>query len=121
MPSKEIFVVEDNEDIREVIDYILRDQHYHVKLFPTVKKFKSNMSHKLPDLIILDVMLPDGNGIDLCDELKKDDRTAHIPVLLMSAHYNRKELIGKVCAEDFISKPFDIDFFSSKIKEYIST
>ena len=70
---------------------------------------------KLPDAFILDVMLPDGNGIDVCRKLKEDQRTLHIPVVMMSANYTSGQMAEFCNADEFISKPFDIADFSKRI------
>jgi CheY-like chemotaxis protein len=118
--KKNVYVVEDNDDIREMIEFLLNDENYEVHGYATAEAFRNklNMAEQQPDLIVLDVMLPDGNGLEICDQLKADHVTANIPVLLMSAHANFKSLRPGQ-AEDFISKPFDIYDFISRIDRYI--
>jgi len=107
--NKIIHIVEDDEDIRYIISYILTDMGYEVKLSETVADFHAQMKVSEPDLILLDVMLPDGNGLELCLELKQETETSHIPVIIMSAHATEYEVLRRSCAEDFIAKPFDLD------------
>lgn len=114
---KEIFIVEDDDGIRELLEFLLVSKNYKVKTFPTVKSFENEIPGKTPDLFLLDIMLPDGNGMDLCKELKKSDITGNIPVVLMSAHANISLLEG---ADDFIAKPFDIDNFIEKIERQMN-
>jgi DNA-binding response OmpR family regulator len=54
--------------------------------YPTITSFKNEMAFAHPDMIVLDVMLTDGNGLDVCEEMKADKRTNDIPILMMSAH-----------------------------------
>ena len=117
--SKVIHIVEDDEDIRFIIAYILRESGYAVEIFGTVTEFKSRPADHLPDLILLDVMLPDGNGIELCLELKTNNSTAHIPIIIMSAHATESSVIAGSCAEEFISKPFDLDDLTGLIQKYL--
>ena len=113
---KEIFVVEDDDGIRELLEFLLVDRNFEVKTFPSVRSFESNLPGKTPDLFLLDIMLPDGNGLDLCKKLKQTQITRNIPVVLMSAHAHLSHLEG---ANDFISKPFDVDNLIEKINRQL--
>jgi len=114
---KKVLVVEDNDDIRDIIEILLKEENYHVCSCADVASFHKNIFESHPDLVILDVMLPDGNGIDLCCEVKADFRTEHIPVLMMSAHSNLSNIREHCQADDFIHKPFDIYRFLHKVKQ----
>jgi len=118
--DKRIQIVEDDEDIRFIIEYILEDSGYIVESFPNATLFKNRNNKKEADLLILDVMLPDGNGIELCREHKENPELAHIPVLVMSAHARAKSILEEACADDFISKPFDLDNFLRKAKKLLN-
>jgi len=119
MKNKTVFIVEDDTGIRDLIRIILTNDHYGIQLFANAKTFSQHISAALPDLIILDMMLPDGNGLDICKKLKSGRSTAHIPVLLMSAGGNQDEIILQAGATDFISKPFDIAIFREKVEAYL--
>ena len=112
--QKEIFILEDNQDLRELYEYILESENYRITTFATVTAFMEKATH-VPDLYLLDVMLPDGNGLDLCIELKGRSATAKVPVILISAHKQLHEVKAACPSADFIAKPFDIDFLISKI------
>lgn len=113
-----IYLVEDDEGIRDVLEIILQDEHYKVKSFADVKKFKSRDILIIPDLFIFDVSLPDGSGIDLCNEIKKHSAN-EVPVLMMSAHANYTALKSDCSPDAFISKPFEIDNFINKIRSIL--
>lgn len=115
---KRICVLEDNDDIREIISLILEDAHYEVFAFATVDSFFKRSYNILPDVFLLDVMLPDGNGIDVCNALKVDGQTKNIPILMMSANYSATDVKTNCKAEDFIPKPFDIDDFVNRVAIY---
>jgi len=117
--KKCIYILEDNDDIRELIAFLLTEENYEVHGYPTVKSFRTDMLSAHPDMIILDVMLTDGNGIDVCDELKANYKTHDIPVLMMSAHSHARDIKQKCDAEDFISKPFDISDFVKRVDHYL--
>ena len=117
--KKQIFILDDNDDIRNVITQLLTEEKYEVTDFATVEAFRKAILYAQPDLIILDVMLTDGNGIDVCDELKENRSTQHIPVLMMSANNNYSNSKQKCETEDFISKPFDIDVFLEKVNDHL--
>lgn len=119
--KKCVYILEDNDDIRELLSYILIEADYNVQGYPTVSSFKKEMRSAHPDMIVLDVMLGDGNGIHVCDELKSNTRTQDIPILMMSAHAYGHEIKQKCNAEDFISKPFDIHDFVHKITYLINS
>lgn len=119
--AKHIHIVEDDEDIRYIIGYILADMGCEVKLSETIADFREQVKDgPQPDLILLDVMLPDGNGLDLCHELKKAPATRRIPIIIMSAHATQDYVLQLACAEDFISKPFDLDDFTKIIKKHLA-
>lgn len=116
---KQIYVVEDDKDIRELLELLLRSQDYQVQSFPTAKDFKDKIFSEKPDLVLLDIMLPDGNGVEICKELTQKQTTKEIPVVLMSAHAN-PNISKEVGAKDFIAKPFNIDDFNERIKNQLS-
>ena len=114
--GKLIFILEDNDDLRALYFSILEDEDYQIISFATISDFREQV-HIVPDLYLLDIMLPDGNGMDLCQELKKNLLTANVPVILISAHRNFED-VKKRCPEaDFIAKPFDIEVFTKRIAE----
>lgn len=115
--EKHILVVEDDSDILELVEYLLSAHGLKVHGVGTAKKFWERLSTHTPDVIILDIMLPDGNGIELCMQLKASDTTKHIPVVLMSANFGPHELETRPCAQEFISKPFDVNEFIGKIQK----
>ena len=113
--KKCIYLLEDNDDIREMLIYLLAEENYEVSAYPTVKTFNEVMKKGKPDVIVLDIMLTDGNGIDVYNRLKSNAITNHIPILMMSA--NAQFYADKIenNAINFISKPFDIDDFIKRI------
>lgn len=112
---KKIVVLEDNKDISELIKFLLTKEDHDVEVYENVQSFKKGIQGKSVDLMILDVMLPDGNGFSVCKELKSSPTTKHIPVMLMSANLNSHSFGSEWNAQDFINKPFDIDNFVARV------
>lgn len=118
--SKLIQIIEDDEAIRDVIEYILQQSEFDVTVASNAKEFKINLFNTLPDLILMDVKLPDGNGIQLCRKLKQSLDTRHIPVIIMSANATAEESSKEAYADDFISKPFDLDELLRRIERQLA-
>lgn len=116
---KRIHVLEDDEDIRYIIEYLLKDEGYELQLSSNFSELKSKLKDSLPDLFILDVMLPDGDGADICKDLKGDLFTKHIPIIVMSANDQNKAKSLEAGANDYISKPFDIDYIVKRINNLL--
>ncbi|QIL42176.1 response regulator [Pedobacter sp. HDW13] len=117
--KKCIYVVEDNPNIREIIEFLLIEELYEVKTCPNTSDFWLQMNNHLPDMVILDVMLPDGNGLDICNTLKENIKTHNIPVMMMSANNHLNTVKAKCAAEDFINKPFDLNDFAGRIEKHL--
>lgn len=116
---KRIHVLEDDEDIRYIIEYLLKDEGYELQLSSSFSELKSKLKDSVPDLFILDVMLPDGDGADICKDLKSDLFTKHIPIIVMSANDQNKVKSLEAGANDYISKPFDIDYIVKRINKLL--
>lgn len=113
-----IYVVEDNPDIGSILEYFLTDEGFQVYLLPTATDFKRAIAQRLPDLFLMDVILPDGNGIELCHQLKAEGRSKHLPIIMMSANTDIAK--SPQCdAEDFVPKPFDLSNLLDRIKQHL--
>lgn len=116
-----ILVVEDNDDMRRFIADNLA-QKYNVIEAENGKIGLEKALEHTPDLIVSDVMMPEMNGITLCSRLKKDIKTSHIPVILLTALSSVAHQIEGIetGADDYISKPFNFKLFELKINNLIS-
>jgi two-component system phosphate regulon response regulator PhoB len=114
-----IQIVEDDADIRFIVEYVLEDASFKVESFESAKAFLNRSNKENVDLVILDVMLPDGSGIDLSKTMKEGNDTRSIPIIIMSAHAPSDIAISEGSADGFIQKPFDIDHFVKQVNQFI--
>ena len=114
---KNILVVEDNHAILDVITLILQSEAYKVTGLNKSADMKASIDSFNPDLIILDIMLPDADGRELLKELRSDEKTKDIPVLMISARYTAENIEhGEFKPNGFLAKPFDIDELLDRIE-----
>lgn len=115
-----LMIVDDNEDFRIFMRYSLELQ-YRVKLAVNGQEAWEMMQEELPDLVISDVMMPQMDGNELCRLIKQDKRTAHIPVILLTARQNTEaKLEGlQTGADDYVTKPFNMTILVLRIRKLI--
>lgn len=116
-----VLIVEDNKQLRQYIKSILVDK-YKIIVAVNGKKGLKKALNKIPDLIISDIMMPEMDGIELCNTLKSNTLTSHIPVILLTAKTGEQsELEGlDVGADDFISKPFNSKILVKRAENLIN-
>jgi two-component system, OmpR family, phosphate regulon response regulator PhoB len=105
-----ILVVEDEADIREVLEYNLKRDGHDVVVTATAKEGLRQAREKRPDLVLLDLMLPDGSGTELCKALRQDSATRGVRVVMLTAKGEEIDrVIGfELGADDYIVKPFSV-------------
>jgi DNA-binding response OmpR family regulator len=113
-----ILIVDDDESILESLEFLLKDAGYQVSLCSDGTNIKANFPQGTPDLIVLDYWLPDTTGGDLTRQLKNNRQTSHIPVIIISAGYNVKDLVVESGADAFLPKPYDIDQLLSIVAKH---
>jgi len=114
---KNILVIEDNHAILDVITLILQSEAYKVNGLNKSADMMMHVEEFKPDLIILDIMLPDGDGRVLLQQLRSKPATQDIPVLMISARYTAENIQhGEFKPNGFLAKPFDIDELLDKIE-----
>ena len=108
MPKESILVVEDEEDILELVKYNLAKEGYRVSGAATGEVGLKTARSSLPDLIVLDLMLPGIDGLEVCKILKNDSKTQHIPVIMLTAKSEDSDIITglEIGADDYLAKPF---------------
>lgn len=113
-----VYVLEDNTNIAEIIEFLLIEELYEVRLCKNIRLFWQQMRKHIPDFIVLDIILPDGTGTDVCKELKSNVKTHHIPVMMMSGNNYLSKVKDKCQAESYINKPFDLNDFMGRVDYY---
>ena len=117
--KEKILVLDDDPDIGMMIKMMLEYKGYSVTVSERAEQAQDILKNEEFDLVIMDMLLSGVNGTDLCGEFKKDNSIAHIPVMMISAHPNAKDICLQAGADEFISKPFDMQDILSKIDHLI--
>ena len=108
--------MEDNHAILDVITLILESEAFNVSSLNNGNDLLSHVQEFCPDVVIMDIMLPDRDGRQLLKDLRETDETKNIPVLMISARYNASNYaLDGITADDFMAKPFNIDELMDKI------
>lgn len=113
-----IYVVEDDENIREIEEYVLMNAGYDVKGYTCAKDFYTGVAEGLPDLVLLDIMLPDEDGLTILRNLRMKKDTAQIPVIMATAKTTELDKVRglDLGADDYVTKPFGVMELISRIK-----
>jgi PleD family two-component response regulator len=121
MGKGRILVVEDDFDISNMLRIYFSGQGYDVQVAPRGGDALTLTRKQLPQLIVLDIMLPDMNGYDVCRELRSTTRTSHIPIIFLTQKDERSDKIAglELGADDYITKPFDIEELKLRVKNQI--
>lgn len=118
--ARKILVIEDDPALSEVLNDILTDSGYEVFVFNEVLDIHPLLDKYHPDLVLLDYVLPVVNGGELCSQIKRNQVTCGLPVIMLSAYHKVLLSIGNYGCDAFIAKPFDFNILLGKIEEYIS-
>ena len=113
-----IYVVEDDENIREIETIALKNSNYEVEAFDNAKDFYKKLEEKIPDLVLLDIMLPDKDGYEIIRDLRKKEETRRLPVIMVTAKSTEMDMVKGLDdgADDYITKPFNILEVKARIK-----
>jgi len=113
-----VYIVEDDENIREIEEFALTNAGYDVESFANGADFFDILEHNLPDLVLLDIMLPDENGFEIVRQLRSSEITAAIPVIMVTAKTGEIDLVRglETGADDYIKKPFSVMELTSRVK-----
>ncbi len=118
MSRENILVVDDEEDILELVSYNLAREGFRVACASTGEDGLEKARMKLPDLVILDLMLPGVDGLDVCKQLKGDPKTSHIPIVMLTAKGEEADMVTglELGADDYIAKPFSPRVLTARVK-----
>ncbi|MBN1596014.1 response regulator [candidate division FCPU426 bacterium] len=122
MAKYKIMVVDDEPDIVKLVKISLEMANYDViEAFSGIEALEKT-KNVIPDLFLLDIMMPDMNGYEVCERLKADDRTKNIPVVMLTAKGQKGDAEQglKVGADDYIIKPFDPYELGEQISEILT-
>lgn len=118
MKSEKVVVIEDEADIREVVEYNLEREGYSVAVSGDGEHGIDLVRREAPDLVLLDLMLPGLDGIEVCRRLKSDDVTASIPIIMVTAKGEESDVVLglQIGADDYVIKPFSPKELTARVK-----
>jgi two-component system alkaline phosphatase synthesis response regulator PhoP len=115
---KEIFIVEDDDNIREIVAYALSSAGFHTEGFAESDGFFAALAKSRPALVILDIMLPGDDGMAILKKLKRSEKTKDLPVIMLTAKGSEFDRVSGLDsgADDYITKPFSVLEVISRVK-----
>lgn len=121
MAREKILVVDDEEDILELIRYNLAKDGFRVECVSSGEDGLRTARNEKPDLIVLDLMLPGVDGLEVCRQLKQDRKTAGIPIIMVTAKGEEADIVAglELGADDYISKPFSPKVVSARVRSVL--
>jgi two-component system phosphate regulon response regulator PhoB len=113
-----IVIIEDEKDIVELVEYNFRKEGFEVASFTHAREGLEHLRRDPPDLLLLDIMLPDGNGVEICRRIRADERLQNLPIIFLTA---RGEEVDRVLglemgADDYVVKPFSPRELVARVK-----
>lgn len=113
-----IYIVEDDKNIREIEMFALKNSGYAVEEFENAKSFFSRPAEKVPDLVLLDIMLPDMDGLEIVKKLRSRPDTVRVPIILVTAKTTELDKVKglDIGADDYLTKPFGVMELISRVK-----
>lgn len=113
-----IYIVEDDINIREIQRYALKNSGFQVQEFECARELCQAVKKKVPSLILLDIMLPGENGLDILTELRRSRETAKVPVIMVTAKSSELDKVKglDLGADDYMTKPFGVMELISRVK-----
>lgn len=118
MARETILVIDDEEDILELVRYNLAREGYNVRLASSGEQALRMIRQEMPDLVLLDLMLPNIDGLEVCKRLKGDPDTASLPVVMLSAKGAESDVVTglELGASDYITKPFSPRVLTARVR-----
>lgn len=119
MNNKRIFLCEDDEGIIDVITVVLEEKGYTVEVFDHTNTIFSQIKQSNPHLILMDLWMPEINGDELTRKLKAEQKTKHIPIIILSANRDTTKIAEDAGADAHLLKPFNIDELETIVEKHI--
>jgi two-component system alkaline phosphatase synthesis response regulator PhoP len=118
MKKEYILIVEDDKNIQELISYNFEKEGYNVTGVSSGEKALITIGEKKPTLILLDLMLPGIDGLSICKQLKDEEATSVIPIIIVTARDEEEDIVKglELGADDYITKPFSIQVLCARVK-----
>jgi two-component system, OmpR family, alkaline phosphatase synthesis response regulator PhoP len=118
MSKKQILVVDDEEDILELVSFNLTKEGHQVICTTTGEEALDIIQKERPDLVVLDLMLPGVNGLEVAKALKNDPRTRDIPIVMLTAKGEEADIVAglELGADDYVTKPFSPRILAARVK-----
>lgn len=115
---EKILIVEDEEDVAELLRFNLQKNGYLTEIAGTGTQGLHKAQTQLPDVVLLDLMLPEMDGLEICKHLKKDPTTSEIPVIMLTAKGSEEDIVKglEMGADDYITKPFSPKVLMARLK-----
>jgi len=120
--KKKILIVEDEESLLKLESILLTSKGYDVQGVPNGQAALDAIAENPPDLVLLDIMLPEMDGFEVCRRIKNDAATSHIPVIMLTAKKSREDMARgeKVGADWYITKPFKSAMVIETIQRFLA-
>ena len=121
MAKENILIVDDEEDVLELVRYNLDKNGYNTETATTGEEALAKARAKLPDLVILDLMLPGIDGLGVCKKLKSDAKTEHIPIIILTAKGEEIDIVTglELGADDYVTKPFSPKVLVARVRKIL--
>jgi len=118
MEKAKILVVEDEAPIQELIQFNLERKKYRVKVVDSGEKALEAVGQYMPTLILLDIMLPGADGLEVCKQIKANPKTARIPIIMLTALSEETDIVAglELGADDYVAKPFSPRVLLARVK-----
>ncbi len=118
MASEKILIVEDEEDVMELIRYNLSKERFNCETACDGGQALEKAQATLPDLVLLDLMLPEVDGLEVCKKLKNSTETEHIPIIMVTAKSDETDIVTglELGADDYIAKPFSPKVLIARVR-----
>ncbi len=118
MATENILVVEDEDDIRELLRYNLAREGYRVTAAASGEEALQAVKDAWPDLVLLDLMLPGVDGLEVCRALKQDPQTRKLPIIMLTAKGEEADIVAglELGADDYVTKPFGLRVLLARLR-----